>query len=392
MTPSIDPARQSEIVYLRELALLADKVASKDGNFLAWAKNKYPEFKRLTNRVYSNWRSNFPWNKFLEFASGTMALEEPLAKQAEVLIKYRGKVRPPASYNLNLRLLWLFSSGMRWEYPFWLVRPALLDALLLSQPPKTIRVEDFSQMGFPVCTFLLPKNAFRAKGESIDFITLAYVESEEGILIPSKEKGKPEYMLYGPANDKDEKAFIIAASNYDSGVVWSCYEPFDSNGEFQLGSLHMVECIGESSTLAQGRNREMVENMRYTGVMSEAFIGALDESHAAATVDENDNARLMQICGLGVQLACMMSYNSKLTSEGGKRGMVKKSGKEKWEPRVLGENYAMRKITEKSVQVKGSHASPRSHFRSGHNRDQRYGPKLSQIRRIWIEPVLVNAE
>lgn len=70
----------------------------------------------------------------------------------------------------------------------------------------------------------------------------------------------------------------------------------------------------------------------------------------------------------------------------GKKG---REPKEFWTPNIVGKNYVAR--TTKEVHEAGTHASPRTHFRRGHFRNQAYGTNYSQRRLQWIEPILVNA-
>jgi hypothetical protein len=58
-----------------------------------------------------------------------------------------------------------------------------------------------------------------------------------------------------------------------------------------------------------------------------------------------------------------------------------------WTPNFIGRRYRYRRSTET-----GNGTSPRMHWRRGHWRDQLHGPKLSLVKKMWIEPVLVNAE
>ena len=58
-------------------------------------------------------------------------------------------------------------------------------------------------------------------------------------------------------------------------------------------------------------------------------------------------------------------------------------------PRVIGEGYKPKII--RNYESTGTHASPRTHWRSGHWRQQPYGKKDDpKLKTIWLEPVLVN--
>lgn len=67
-----------------------------------------------------------------------------------------------------------------------------------------------------------------------------------------------------------------------------------------------------------------------------------------------------------------------------------KNSKQLIVPRVIGEGYKPKVI--RNYESTGSHASPTTHWRSGHWRQQPFGKKEDQkYKTIWIEPVLVNA-
>lgn len=70
----------------------------------------------------------------------------------------------------------------------------------------------------------------------------------------------------------------------------------------------------------------------------------------------------------------------------GRRGEVKKEAL--WSPNFIGYHYKAKKDAPST----GTHASPKMHWRIGHRRNQRHGPQNSLVKKIWIEPVLVNAE
>lgn len=58
-------------------------------------------------------------------------------------------------------------------------------------------------------------------------------------------------------------------------------------------------------------------------------------------------------------------------------------------PRVIGEGYKPKVV--RNYEPTGTHASPRTHWRSGHWRQQPCGKKDDpKLKTIWLEPVLVN--
>lgn len=57
-----------------------------------------------------------------------------------------------------------------------------------------------------------------------------------------------------------------------------------------------------------------------------------------------------------------------------------------WSPKWVGRNYRIKRESPGT----GTHASPRFHWRDGHWRDQPVGEGRKEIRRIWIESMMVN--
>lgn len=66
----------------------------------------------------------------------------------------------------------------------------------------------------------------------------------------------------------------------------------------------------------------------------------------------------------------------------------KKTGKttEFWAPTIIGRHWRPER-----QEPEGTHASPRMHWRRGHFRQQPHGPNRSQVKTVWIEPMIVAA-
>lgn len=79
-----------------------------------------------------------------------------------------------------------------------------------------------------------------------------------------------------------------------------------------------------------------------------------------------------------------IEYGTLLRKQKFKHNVIKD---ELWGPNIIGRTYRIRQPDHFSV---GTHASPRTHWRRGFWRRQKYGTALSKMKLIWIEPVLVN--
>ena len=60
-----------------------------------------------------------------------------------------------------------------------------------------------------------------------------------------------------------------------------------------------------------------------------------------------------------------------------------------FEPRWIGKHY---RIPREQKNGDGHHASPILHWRCGHWRSQRWGLGRRDVKTIWIEPTMVNAD
>jgi hypothetical protein len=61
-----------------------------------------------------------------------------------------------------------------------------------------------------------------------------------------------------------------------------------------------------------------------------------------------------------------------------------------WHPRWVGKAYKRSVCV--TGPIAGTHASPRTHWRRGHWRNQAVGEGRADRRRTWIQPILVMAE
>ena len=104
---------------------------------------------------------------------------------------------------------------------------------------------------------------------------------------------------------------------------------------------------------------------------------------------EPDTLRMM------LRLAMNAAYymaNVERSVEETVRLVTRKAGDKKpelWSPRWIGKGYARKQII--GGVPAGTHASPRMHWRRGHWRTQAVGEGRKDRRRVWIEPILVNA-
>lgn len=110
--------------------------------------------------------------------------------------------------------------------------------------------------------------------------------------------------------------------------------------------------------------------------------------------EDRDNAWLYsKLVNLALNLLMIMNSRPELIEPQRKLKTIKKKSREApttlWEPRWIGRDY--RYVRDADRGVVGTHASPRTHWRRGHYRDQAYGPKHTLRKTLWIEPIMVKA-
>lgn len=106
---------------------------------------------------------------------------------------------------------------------------------------------------------------------------------------------------------------------------------------------------------------------------------------ADLTIDDEDQ----RLCGFAWTLVAAISARPELIVSGSTTRVAKKNNGVRHHvtvvrPAIVGEKYLIQR--EKGS---GTHASPRSHWRRGHFRNQACGPKKQLHKLIWIEPMLI---
>lgn len=84
-----------------------------------------------------------------------------------------------------------------------------------------------------------------------------------------------------------------------------------------------------------------------------------------------------------------MAARPEYIERGQKLGVHKKSKSELWSPNLIGRKYQIKYANDVE---KGTHSSPRLHWRRGHFRQQAYGQGHTEHKIIWLEPVLVGVK
>jgi hypothetical protein len=231
---------------------------------------------------------------------------------------------------------------------FWLDKD-LGSALLKTKPPAGISFGDVPYP-FDAFTLMLPCGLFASEsGEDIAFVSVAKVEgrlSDSKVLTPLPDR-----------NSVSDGLFYTIHGFNDGPFKW-------------FGAVKMSDLVGSTIPLLDDL---ILANGKSLPVNTEPG-GALDST-------------ITTILSLVVTCCFYMTQAAddvdKLTVGGKhKKGGVKR---EWYNVRWVGKRYATSRLHG------GTHASPRTHWRCGHFRGVRFGEGRSEIKQMWIEPVLVNA-
>ena len=271
---------------------------------------------------------------------------------------------------------------MEYRVPTYFVRSEFAQAVAQTEPP-----EDFKFSGInwplPAMLFVLPTDfVLRHFGFMCPFISVT--RTSAGVF-PAALKNLPKLELPVEAHEPLENR--VDRFN----VVYPVYSkhnlPVDYTGSFPL-TLNVNE----------------MPNTRFEDAtyMEDAISHAVDFDRAALDLPaegEQDKNFAVKVQSFAVKLMLVLSACHDVITLGGiaRAKKVKKGDRiteELWHPNLLGWDYRAQRATATGGE-KGTHASPRMHWRRGHMRNQPYGPKpwveASPKRLAWIEPVLINA-
>lgn len=226
----------------------------------------------------------------------------------------------------------------KYKCPIFFVENGLLEAAIQSKINFTV---DWQKMSFPFegFTFVLPRSSkFTINGTPIAYIHITRTTFESNPLLHQTffDKDKTGLIVFGLSPDLMFKPGFCTKNSYDP-------------------DRH------EWKTVMDG-----------------------EESSFSAN-------KLEVLLHVAFNLIFAMAARPEYVETGRKIGMHKKSNSEIWTPNVIGRKYATKRVMEANTE-KGTHSSPRMHWRRGHFRQQPYGKGLTEHKIIWLEPMLVNAE
>lgn len=228
-----------------------------------------------------------------------------------------------------------------WQY-YWLGRE-IGRALLDTDVPREVVVRDVP-LPFNAFTILLPKGLFTTpKDGDMAWLSVASIDKDDDNRITTYDGNtRRSLMVWGMSFPEDGR----------DGVDWDATTP-----------QHMTVGQFLKDTTYQYRNPD-------------------GEDHPDS---RNVPAKMLS---LALNVCFYLAQDPKVVESQRVNGKGHEAGKPKkfLTPRWVGRRYRYPEPTQD-----GTHASPRAHWRRGHWRGVRFGEGRKELKRVWIEPTLVNA-
>lgn len=240
----------------------------------------------------------------------------------------------------------------QYDVQMMFVERPLVESLLRSEPPGEIDWRDV-HLPFPAAAIMLPRNVIRThRGAAVPFVAYARVLPGDVLELPG----------------------------YDMPVR------IENDGLIVFTSLYDVEPERTLAVYLDSRS------IRTVGEACRLNIPGLDEE---GTLDISDNdgeiVRLLThlVFSLSLALSARPEIGDLRADSELQSGRHKRSGLPIYEPRIIGRNYLVKRLSYAAAEGHGTPKRP--HWRRGHFRSQPFGPAAERrYKTIWIEPVFVS--
>jgi hypothetical protein len=220
--------------------------------------------------------------------------------------------------------------------PMLVPRPEIIEALTLTDPPEDMLYKDF-KWPYPVFAIALPQGMFKTPaGESVRYLLVQ--PSDETSEDP--ERRKLEIIVIADMVCFYRWIVPDGEDNIKAAIDWSDGRPVD----------------------VTDTEEDMLKRLMRIVFSVVLYIMACPEDMTAQSMEKR--------------------IKPKYPTQSGKKA-------ELWLPHIIGEKY-MKMRSERERAEKGTHASPRTHWRRGHYRTQRHGEGRKEVKITFIKPVLVN--
>ncbi|HEV2247281.1 MAG TPA: hypothetical protein VGW37_11570 [Terriglobia bacterium] len=247
---------------------------------------------------------------------------------------------------------------IRYQVPTYFVAADFCEALIHTEAPDDLRFDEI-QFPMPAMLFMLPTDfSLRYFGCLVPFLTVTSVPARCVAGSPIRIGG----WQMPPLTVANPQPLFIAAM-----LAWEAGRPMHYDSRTPIPDTQVKDLLAADIELFSS-------------------VGWSD------TIHEQDKRTVNRLAHLSINILLGMTAEPELvTRERILRAAKKKNGKvvrrATWKPNFIGEHF---RITYENPAPIGTHRSPHAHWRRGHWRNQRHGPQLLLIKRIWIRPVFVG--
>lgn len=259
---------------------------------------------------------------------------------------------------------WVGAELARHRMPYYYVSEKLLEALLLTDLPETIRWPELDYP-LPAATFMLPEGMVKHPTEGSVY-WISYAMAPIGTYIRN------------PVFNR------VMEMRADKPGITHTFLVLTSTMEAPLSPLYHVVLNNDAPFVSMEAIEDAMQGLP-NNPGSDGRYGPFDMK-----TDEIDDRFNNLIASLVFRLILTWEAEPALVSKGGFTGKRLKTGREIWTPNFIGRNYKHETTTQGS-EPGGGGWTVRPHWRRGHYRQQRYGVGLSQRKTLWIKPKFVNA-
>ncbi len=272
---------------------------------------------------------------------------------------------------------------VKYKIPTFFVAYDFLCAIAATDPPEELNLVDVK---FPLnaMLFVLP-DIFLSQFSSVYSPFLAIIRGEKGIY-PSVELIKEFNFLaknYQIDNQTDRIMMYYPAYPENKDCI-----PVEYTGAYNLTSpistIHAAQFVDTTKNNIGAYNLASPISTTNQEEIFQIFPKTENPKEDEKIFNQKMNLLAVKLL-LSLEAASeYIEYGSLLRKQRIKHNSVKD---ELWNPNIIGRKYQIR---QPGYHPFGTHASPRTHWRRGFWRHQKYGVALSKTKLIWIEPVLVN--
>lgn len=293
-----------------------------------------PKFAGFWSRIYNLPGNVYPFSKLVATIAGGLSMAS--SHEAKVSGSYA------AASAMTSMLASIY------DFPFWVIPPRMHKVIMEVDPPSQWDMKSIS-FGFPSMYFILPRGSLTGDGgENIACVSACMMDAEGREALASKMNAH----VYSKDSEIKIGSFIVTAFA-ECGTMWHLSTPVPMDG---------IVTQEEVAKIPIHNSVESSNPMWAAEVLLPYVSTILAIMSARPDICESDNRKIKTI---------------------------KKSGREVWSHRILGDKYS-RNLFRGAGDGSGTGGSVAVHWRRGHLRNQRHGPKLSMVKQVLIDPVLVG--